>query len=123
MFSIRTIRHSSSSEMKRQVIIIAIVRRQQRLIHKGVQMDPEGEIQEIEVLGARRPSNMSSTFSPPPEICSIKVITRRSRKLCWSTIVREPYVLEINGRYSLQRLQEKWKICKRESFFNPITVL
>ncbi|GFW82433.1 hypothetical protein TNCV_3819131 [Trichonephila clavipes] len=70
-----------------------------RLRPKRFQVAPKEEIQGIEIRELWRPRNKFDTSNPPPEICSMEVVTHHNRKMCWGTIMNETGVLGRSDRY------------------------
>ncbi|GBM49338.1 hypothetical protein AVEN_148667-1 [Araneus ventricosus] len=89
-----------------------------RLINKRFSVAPEEEIQGIEVRGKWKTSNRSAESNPPPGICNIEMVTHRSRKICWCTIMHELHVLAHSGRYSLQQIRVT--CCRKRRYFGPL---
>ncbi|GFY24169.1 DUF4817 domain-containing protein [Trichonephila clavipes] len=62
----------STSEMKRQGIVTEVIRQPSNAFKQIWGVTLEEEIQRIEVRGAWRPSNRSSTSNPPPGKCRME---------------------------------------------------
>ncbi|GFW57750.1 hypothetical protein TNCV_2926691 [Trichonephila clavipes] len=88
------------------IAIFALCHTRQQQQHKQFQVALKEGSQEIEVLEAW-PSNISTAFNPSSGMCSREVITPHSQKIFCCTIMPEPHVVELSGRYSLQKLQKK----------------